>query len=193
MKTYRTNFTNAVNKALELRKQQKEGLIISIADSVGYATGIEPNSYDKTKLTGSTRYQGTYMGGCCIVFPGDLSIWQARHSRSSFGKQCITTLEEFMENKGLLVRQTGNDLMLYHEDAQADKIASWAEAETENGLYETVFHVSIGMDIELVSAVCTKNSGKKVGTGLSELGITADEIISHFIQKGLLTEAALEV
>lgn len=187
MKTYKTNFSDAVKLVSSLHAKHEEGLIVSIADTIGYATGVQPNTYDKSKMCEEACYEGEYNGGCCVVFPGDLSICQVKETPSVFGKQLMTALEEYLEQKGLLVRVMGNDLMLYRGDVQGDKIASWAESECEDGLWDTVFHVSIGMDLSLIEQVCTKE-GKHVGIGLGELGITAEEILEYFVKKGLIAE-----
>lgn len=182
MKTYKTNYTQAVAIAEQLRSNSEEGLIISIADEIGYATGIEPNTYNKNKIK-AICYDGKYIGGCCVVLPEDISICKLENKETKFGKQCITALENFLENKGLLVRQNGNDLLVFTDETEY-KIASIAQNKTKDNLWETVFHVSINMDKNLIESVCTKK-GKQIGIGLAELNINAEEIIEYLQQNNI--------
>ena len=184
MEKYFTNYSEAVAKAAELRQNHEEGLIVSVADAIGYATGVISEAYDKKQMTSNDIYEGNYTGGCCVVFEGDLSICRITNNKSNWGKVCITHIEKYLEKKGLIVRQHGNDLLLFRT-ASGEKIGSWAQAANQQGMYETVVHVSIGMDKDTIERVCVKN-GKQVGIGLGELGITAQEIIAHLEERNII-------
>ena len=46
-----------------------------------------------------------------------------------------------------------------------------------NGVVYTAIHISIGMDLDLIKAICTKPM-VKTPKGLQDYGITQDEIIT---------------
>lgn len=180
METYTGNFEYAVNKANELINEDKEGLIVSVADNLGFAIGKENDTCNREKIAelGGAVYEGAYLGGTCVVFPNDLSLCRLTHGTDSWGKDTLNKIKKILRNKGLEVMPSGNDLLVY-ENGNAYKVASYGEGLLGN-MFEVVIHLSIGMDLDIINKVCTKPM-LKTPKGLAEYNINADEIIQEII------------
>ena len=171
-------FVTGSTKAIELAKAGKEGLIIAVVENHWLATGLTENTYsaEVQQELSIPVFKAQHVGGTCVVFPGDLSMCELRFGTSNFGKQALVALQSYLGTRGIRARFDGNDLMAYSE-VKGDwlKIASYGSGWLSKGYVQTVVHVSIGMDEDLVSRLCTKPSIKRPG-GLEEFGITSQNV-----------------
>ncbi len=185
METYNGNFEYAVNKANELISEDKEGLIVSVADKTGFAIGRENNTCNREEVSeqGGAVYEGAYYGGTCVVFQGDINLCRLTHNADSWGKHILNQVKKYLRSKGLQTMPSGNDLLVY-ENGNAYKVASYAEGYNGD-MFEAVVHISIGMDLDLIRDICTKPMNK-IPKGLQDYNINADEIIQYLTNKRLI-------
>lgn len=187
MNIYEVNFTKAAEKAIALASEGKEGLMVAISDNLWLATGRTEGTYSEAvrQEFDIPVFHSEHIGGTCVVFPNDLSFCELSLSYSDFGKRAINAIKNYLTNFGLVVRLDGNDLMLYSaEEKEWFKVASYGSGWLSKGYMQTVVHVSIGMDEELVSRLCTKPCQKNP-RGLAQYGITAQavyEVIKPIIE-----------
>ncbi len=113
-------------------------------------------------------------GGTIVCSGGNIGIsvitpvkrgWQT----SAF----MTTLTEYLQNKGLDAKCAGNDILI-----EGFKVASSAEIRVGDDLknvYST-YQISINQDIEAIKHICKKEM-VKIPKALSDYGITTEEIV----------------
>lgn len=178
MQTYEVNFKQVIDMAVSLASERKEGFFAVFSDDIGIGTGRTDGTYDKAicQERNLPVFHSEHIGGTIVLFPGDISFLELSLSYSDFGKDAIKAIESYLQSIGLQVRRFGNDLMLYSaEEKEWFKVASYGSGWISKGYLQTAVHVSIGMDEELVSKICTKPCQKKP-RGLARYGIKAQEI-----------------
>lgn len=187
MTVYEMNFPQSLEMLMELIKTKQEGLVVEKAKNLWLATGRTDGTYSETvqQEFNIPVFHSEHIGGTCVVFPDDLSFCELSLSYSDFGERAIKAIKDYLTTFGLVVRLAGNDLMLYSaEEKEEYKVASYGSGWLAKGYMQTVVHVSIGMNEELVSRLCTKPCQKKP-RGLAQYGVTAQavyEVIKPIIE-----------
>ena len=110
-----------------------------------------------------------HSGGTIIVFPGDLSLYASSRERNKLGKRITERVRQYLLDAGINAVIDGNDVM-----ADGKKVCSYGSSVV-NGLLETVVHVSINSDVELIRKICSKEMIKMPGA-LSDYGIAAQDV-----------------
>lgn len=82
----------------------------------------------------------------------------------------VPAFVEFLKEKGLDVKTIDNDIMVSDY-----KVASGVEG-SHNGYRYLGYQISLNQDIELIKKVCKKPM-VKIPKGLSDFGVTTDEVI----------------
>lgn len=179
MEVYELQYPESGRKAMELAESGQEGLIVDISDRCWMSVGLTPGAYDAEASEEAGLgdcFACTHPGGACVVFPGDLSLCAVTRQETDLGCRALRAVAAYLGSRGLHLRQAGNDLLLYDPgDPQGRKVASYGSGWAGDDHYQTVLHVSIGMDAALVERVCTKRREKIPGR-LDQYGITAQEI-----------------
>lgn len=182
MKVSIGNFEQAATRAKSLIINKEEGLTVAISTETAFAVGVEPDTVNREAVDqmGDVVYDGFWKGGTCVVFEGDLSFCMISNDVTDFSVRCIGEIQKYLIMKGLTIRKQGNDLLWYKSkwSGECYKVASCGSAVLENGMHESVVHLSIGMDEEVIKAVCTKPV-TKTPHGLKEQGITAEETLAY--------------
>ena len=190
MQLYQGNFRYAAMKALELAATHTNGIAIAVSDEMYFAVGKQPNTHNLQSISelNGDIYEGQWNGGTCVVFPGDLSLCMINNTITDFAHVCLDKIQEYLTKRGLIVRKTGNDLLLYeYPTAIGRKVASCGDSYKEDKYFEAVVHVSIGMDEGIINQVCTKKQTKRP-MGLGQYGITAEQVLAYL--KTTVTELA---
>lgn len=178
MKIYKIDFQRVADTIKEIEQTKQEGLIVEIATHPWLATGKIDGTYSEAvrQELGIPLFQSKHYGGTCVVFPGDLSLCEFKLGKSDFGKLAICAIRDYLLSVGFNVSLDGNDLMLCSiEECDKFKVASYGSGSFGDGYMQTVVHVSIGMDENLIKKICLKEQ-KKRPRGLSKYGITAQDI-----------------
>lgn len=119
---------------------------------------------------------GKCLGGTIVNFPDDVSVCVTTWGRSTFGANAAKALGKYLADKGISVSYDENDVL-----AEGKKVVSWAQAGTISGWYQSVLHVSMNMDVQIVKEICTKEM-RKIPAALSELGINAEDVINIVLE-----------
>lgn len=112
-------------------------------------------------------------GGCIVAFPDNLEIGLfSKDVDNTFLERLTPKVVDFLKGKGLNVSLDNNDVLI---DGKY-KVFSTCKAVYDKTLLLGAVHVSINCDADLVDKICTKPM-KKIPKGLSEYGITSDEML----------------
>ena len=80
-------------------------------------------------------------------------------------------LQWYLLSRGLNAIRSGNDVLV-----DGYKVGSYM-SQNINGVVYTATHISIGMDLDLIKAICVKPM-VKTPKGLKDYGFTQEEIIA---------------
>lgn len=111
-----------------------------------------------------------HTGGTIVVFDDGITL-ASLQSKDQKPPSWMADLKSFLKKKGLNVSYVGNDMLV-----NGRKLCGYSM----RSLGDTTFygtHISINADPGLISKICTKSTGK-IPVGLSEFGITRQEVLS---------------
>lgn len=89
-----------------------------------------------------------------------------------FYNALVNQFVQYLQKRGLNAEHVDNDVMV-----DGYKIGSWTKRILPNEAHWFTFQISLDNDPELINKICTKPM-KKVPKGLSEYGITKEEVIT---------------
>lgn len=119
------------------------------------------------------------MGGTIIVSPGDIHygvICPTNMITNDFLQQGIQNLLNLIKKHNLECKTQDNDILV-----DGYKVAS-CSSRMVNGVCIGGFHISSTVNLPLIKEICTKEM-QKVPKGLSEFGITTEEIEQEVVLK----------
>lgn len=123
-------------------------------------------------IEGIPVYKTHDFGGSIIHFKEDVSVSNYQSNFNDWGDNLMDIIANYLKSKGINAVRKGNDILI----DECYKVASYM-SEMLNGCLYTAAHISIGMDLDLIKKVCTKEM-IKIPKGLKDYGITKEEIIS---------------
>ena len=185
MKVYRINKVSELNNLCNSEQNKNNDVCYIVKhDSLAIGTGKYPNSYSKDKIAkygigDNDVFNGEYFGGTIVCFPNDLSIVWITKEDNDAALHCLEEVCKYLNSKNLIVRRSGNDLLLY-DNTNAYKVASCAKGTLNSGIVINSLHISIGIDLDIIKDICNKPM-LKIPKGLAEYNINADEIIQEII------------
>lgn len=168
---------------LEYYLTTKEEINVIVYANKDYVlNGVENSLNEEYCLENDVEILHTkHMGGTIVNFKEDICVGNFQNGFNDFGDKFNELLIKYFEEKGLNVSLHGNDILIDNEY----KVSSYSSVNINGRLY-TAFHISIGMDIDLIKNICQKEM-VKIPKGLSEYGITTEEIVD------LVTKLANEI
>lgn len=117
------------------------------------------------------------MGGAIVMSGGDIEIGIFRHNGwtdiNKFGEALASYLATKIDN----VKFVDNDIMVDDIYKCAGTYSVNLTGTIEDNFILSACHISINMNLELIKNVCTKPMSK-IPKGLSDYGITTEEIIN---------------
>ena len=161
------DFTNYIQELPELLKNKNETVFVTSRE-----TCILQGDNGYNQIGGVPVYKTHDFGGSIINFKEDVCVCNYQPDFNDFGDNLMDTIANYLKSKGLNAERYGNDILVDGEY----KVASYMSENTQGCLY-TAAHISVGMDLELVKQVCTKEM-IKIPKGLKDYGITQQEIIN---------------
>lgn len=165
-------FEDYLSRLPELLKEHNSTVIVKSSNTcILYGEGGFNNP------TNLPAYKTHGFGGVIVNFEGDISVGNYTVENFDFGKNFIQKLAEYLKSRGLNCEILNNDIIV---DGQY-KVASYMSQRVGEVIY-TAIHISINVDLELIKNICTKEMFK-IPHGLSDYGITQDEII-NFVKRG---------
>lgn len=113
----------------------------------------------------------THQGGTIVNFKGDVCVGNYQDTFNDYGKEFMIKYANWLKTKGLNVLFIGNDVIV----DENLKVGSYMSTFINGCLY-TAIHLSFGMDLDLIRLICKKKM-EKTPTGISEFGITEEELL----------------
>ena len=113
----------------------------------------------------------THQGGTIVNFKGDVCVGNYQDAFNDYGEQFMIKYANWLKTKGLNASFVGNDVVV--DDNL--KVGSYMSTFINGCLY-TAIHLSFGMDLYLIRSICKKKM-EKTPTGISEFGITEEELL----------------
>ena len=161
-----------------MARHQKEGLVVFRPTELSVMiTGSDFGNKEFMESEGIKSYRMGTGGGCIVAFPDNLEIGLfTMNLESMFLERVTDRVMEFFRGKGLNVILDNNDVLV---DGKY-KVFSTSKMTYNGTLLLIAIHVSINCDAELVDKICSKPM-KKIPKGLSEYGITSDEMLDLII------------
>lgn len=142
--------------------------------SVNYGTANDINKEFCDNNNIHYRYEER-SGGCMVLFPGNIII-QDVYPTNNFLRQHAFTNDfvNWLIEKGINATTDNNDVMV--DNKKIIGTVSYTLQEPYRGWVYFLASISINVDSDLISNICTKNSTKIPGA-LSTYGITTDEVM----------------
>lgn len=141
-------------QAAQRFRQAGEGRVWLISSEPSAVYG-DPRylSFAACKARGVFTWKADHVAGCIVSAPGDLNVAEYAQGGSDLGPKLLSTLRAHLKDAEI----DGNDLLL-----KGKKVASWASMRSR-GITQTTAHVSLGLDTEMIDAICRKEQKKPPG------------------------------
>lgn len=173
------NSSNIVPEISNIIARQEECLIWGIPDKNYVFTGYQNNKINNDNLK---KYNAVVLnfpneGGAIVTSAGDFDLGHfSKNINNKFGIQLLEKVKEYLKEKNINVILADNDLLI---DGKY-KCGSYSSRRFNDILY-TAVHISISADVDMINSICLKPMNK-IPKGLSEFGITTDEIKNFIIK-----------
>ena len=161
------DFTNYLEELPTLIENKNETVMVTSQD-----TCILQGENGYNAVNDVPVYKTHDFGGSIVNFKEDVCVCNYQTDLNSFGDDLMDLLVVYFKRRGLNAERDGNDILV-DEDY---KVASYM-SEKINGCIYTAAHISVGMDLNIIERVCTKEM-IKIPKGLLDYGITQQDIIS---------------
>lgn len=175
MMTREISSQNWVKEVDDYIKSGTHGILWSIQDRpvvLIYRKGqVDESVCDEM---GYNIYELFYNGGTIISNGGDVGMAHFGEVNNDWCKRFAEHFTKWLKNKGLNAEITKNDILV-------DGYKVVAMCVTRYGRIDyTCIHIGINTDIEAIKRICKKPM-VKVPKGLSEYGITTEEVKEMFL------------
>ena len=137
-----------------------------------------PPRYDYIQEHNIDMFHITTAGGTIVVSEGDIGIgiFDDVDVVNSYLSNLKESVVSYLRELNLNVTDEDNDILI-----DGFKVASYSSKAINGSRYAFgVFQFSVNVDLELINNICTKPM-RKIPKGLSEYGITTDEIIENIV------------
>lgn len=175
MEITKFNCKYAVETIMDFISKQKFGVAYCI-HNVKSVLFAEENAVDETLCTemGYRLMATKHTGGVVVVGEGDISVIHFGEIGNDFMCRFALYLIERYKEKGLNATFDGNDVLI-----DGYKISGLSATPYGHIQYSTI-HIGINTNLEDIKTICHKPMNK-VPKGLSEYGITTEEVEQMFL------------
>lgn len=175
MNAVKVKSRDAVSTILDFIKNKKSGVAYCVHDEKSvFVTEIGGIDAERCEELGYTILETQHTGGAVVVSEGDISVvhfgWVGNEWMHSFARYLI----ERYRGMGLDASFDGNDVLI-----EGYKISGLSATIYGHIQYSTI-HIGINTNLDHIKAVCKKPM-VKVPRGLSEWGITTEEVEEMFL------------
>lgn len=176
MKIIELDENNVVREITSFIVNQKEGIVYGIPKYTSVFCGRNNNlNVEYCKQYNIKLLQFPNEGGVIVVNKGDFDIGHFSYDiKNTFNKDFANYIIKYLKSFGLDAEFIGNDLIL----EKTYKCGSYSSRQYGNLMY-SAFHISIGMNIELIKNICIKPM-IKIPKGLKDYGINTNQIYELF-------------
>lgn len=165
----------AMPTILDFITNQKHGIAYCVHDkrSVFVSASSEINS-DFCNEMGYMILETQHSGGAVVVNEGDVSVVIFGEINNNYMLKFASYLIDRYKERGLDATFDGNDILI-----DGYKISGLSATPYGNIQYSTI-HIGINTNLDHIKAICRKPM-KKIPKGLSEYGITTEEVEQMFL------------
>ena len=158
---------------------QREGLLIYRPDEMCVLiSSSDPMDKEFLEANGIKTVRLGNAGGCIVAFPENIEVGHfSKDIDNTFLERLTYEVMAFLKDRGLDVTRNNNDVLIDN----TYKVFSTSKATYDKAILFGAIHVSINCDAELIDQICTKPM-KKIPKGLSEYGITSDEMLDLIVR-----------
>lgn len=159
----------------EIQKGLQQGencVIVEYTDNqVNYGFDSKPN-FEYCQKHNIPCYDIGRRGGTFVINKGDIGFGCiTKGLDNTTGELLYNKFAEYLQYKGLNVTKDSNDILI-----NGYKVFGWSSHYyAELGLIFITAHFTMSVDLEKIKNICTKPMNK-IPKGLSEFGITAEEV-----------------
>lgn len=117
-------------------------------------------------------------GGTIVVSRGDIGvgIFADIDTTNSFLNDMKNRFLQYLQDKGIEVAEDNNDILI-----EGFKVSSYSSKAINGSNYVFgVFQFSVNVNLDLINHICKKPMNK-IPKGLSEYGITTEEILENIV------------
>lgn len=155
---------------------QKHGFAYCVHDvKMCFVASADAVNADVCAEYGYTVIDTKHTGGAVVVSEGDVSVIHFGEVGNSVMHDFVMYLLDKYKARGLDATYEDNDVLI-----DGYKI-SGVSATVYGGIKYSTIHVGINTDVEQIRAICKKPM-QKIPRGLSEYGITTEEIEQMFLE-----------
>ena len=167
---------DAVATIQDFISNKKYGCAYCVHDQKSIFT-TRTNVIDKALCAelGYTVLDTMHTGGIVVVSEGDISVVHFGNIGDNFMHNLAMYLVEYYKSKGLNAFFDGNDILI-----DGYKISGLSATPYDGTQYSTI-HIGINTNLDHIKQICTKPM-VKVPKGLSEYGLTTEEIEAVFLE-----------
>lgn len=166
----------AVATIQDFIENKKHGIAYCVHDEKSvFITSADGINEDACEELGYTVLDTRHTGGVVVVNEGDMSVIQFGEIGNDWMRRFADYLIERYKEKGLDATFDGNDVLI-----DGYKISGLSATPYGHIQYSTI-HIGINTNLDHIKAICKKPMNK-VTKGLSEYGITTDEIEEMFLE-----------
>lgn len=172
MKVLQTEFIGEAKKHIECGWHK---IFLTVVDSP--VTLVHRKSQvdeDTCKALGYDIYEGLYNGGTLVANEGDLVFAHFYDIENGWRDRFAKCFTAWLKGKGLNAEYVGNDVLVDGHKVCGTCITRYGRID-----YTTIF-ISVNTNLDHIKAICKKPM-VKVPKGLSEYGITSEEVEQMFL------------
>ncbi len=175
MNIVKSTSKDAVATIQDFIMNKKQGVAYCVHDEKSIFTTVS-NNIDETYCQEHdyTILDTKHTGGVVVVNAGDISVIHFGDIGNDWMHRFAKHLIEWYQEKGLDATFDGNDVLI-----DGYKISGLSATPYGNIQYSTI-HIGINTNLEDIKAICKKPMNK-VPKGLSEYGVTTEEIEQMFL------------
>lgn len=175
MEITKFNCQYAVETITDFISKQKFGVAYCVHDSKSVLF-TEGNSIDEALCTemGYRLMATKHTGGLVVVGEGDVSVIHFGEIGNDWMHRFANYLIERYKDRGLNATFDGNDVLI-----DGYKISGLSATPYGHIQYSTI-HIGINTNLDHIKAICKKPM-KKIPKGLSDYGITTEEVEQMFL------------
>lgn len=161
----------------DIIQNRKETFVYGVADDYVVLKGNNVINDEYCKEHNLSVYNSKNMGGAIIIGAGDVEFDIFRYDGWEDGEYYSSKILLFLKTKINNISIENNDFLI---DGKY-KVGSFSSVNLGDGFIYTGFHFSLNVNLEYIKNICTKPMNK-IPKGLSEFGITTDEIKEFIIK-----------
>ena len=175
MEVFRVKQTRTVK---EIKKNIEGGLhtvfFVPVETPVVFVHKEKQVDLDVCKAMGYEVYEAYYNGGTIVGNSGDMAFAHFQEPDNGWRDKFVTHFVDWLKGKGLNAEYVKNDVLVDGYKVCGLCITRYGRIDFSSGI------ISMNVNLDHIKAICKKPM-EKVPKGLSEYGITTEEVEKMFV------------